>query len=165
MALCESLRHSRLRADFAQNHHPLFTRRRSPTRGARKTCAQTLLCGPMYSAVRRRVSSAFTVNKAVAYGLKTTRRQTELRPTHRQFNTLYTAHSVRLRHHYAPSPAIRHVHVRALSYSSIPRFMLRALRVPIGAATAGAGGLTYANYKFEGAHCVSQYVSDSYKYA
>lgn len=27
--------------------------------------------------------------------------------------------------------------------------MLRALRVPIGAATAGAGGLTYANYKFE----------------
>ncbi|CAL1716580.1 unnamed protein product [Somion occarium] len=27
--------------------------------------------------------------------------------------------------------------------------MLRAFRVPIGAATAGAGGLTYANYKFE----------------
>lgn len=28
--------------------------------------------------------------------------------------------------------------------------MLRALRVPIGAATAGVGGVTYANYKFEG---------------
>lgn len=27
--------------------------------------------------------------------------------------------------------------------------MLRALRVPVGAATVGAGGLTYANYKFE----------------
>ena len=142
---------SRSLADFVLNRHPLDSRRRSRVCAAWKTLYQPLVCGLMYSAVRRRVSSAFTVNKAVAYGLKTSRRQTEaLRPVHRQFNTLYTAHSVRLRHHYAPSPAIRHVHVRALSYSSIPRFMLRALRVPIGAATAGAGGLTYANYKFEG---------------
>ncbi|KIP08217.1 hypothetical protein PHLGIDRAFT_23637 [Phlebiopsis gigantea 11061_1 CR5-6] len=97
-----------------------------------------------------RVYSAFTINKAVTYGLKTSRRQMDsLRPIHRQFNTLYTGQSVRLRRTYATRPAIRHVHVRALSYSSIPRFMLRALRVPIGAATAGVGGLTYANYKFE----------------
>ncbi|EKM58389.1 uncharacterized protein PHACADRAFT_252671 [Phanerochaete carnosa HHB-10118-sp] len=104
----------------------------------------------MYLAVRRRVSSIFTVNKAVAYGLKTTRRQNDgLRPVHRQFNTLLTSNSIRLRSHHVPSAPIRHVHVRALSYSSIPKFMLRALRVPVGAATVGAGGLTYANYQFE----------------
>ncbi|KAF7794512.1 hypothetical protein EIP86_005646 [Pleurotus ostreatoroseus] len=64
-------------------------------------------------------------------------------------NTLLTANSLRLRSRYVPSPAIRHVHIRAISYTAIPRFMLRALRVPIGAATVGAGGLTYANYRFE----------------
>ncbi|KAI0346290.1 hypothetical protein BDW22DRAFT_1388335 [Trametopsis cervina] len=104
----------------------------------------------MYSAVRRHVSSAFSLQKTVAYGVKTSRRQLEPpRPVHRQFNTLLTSKSPRLRIPNAQGHPIRHVHIRALSYSSIPRFMLRALRVPIGAATAGAGGLTYANYKFE----------------
>jgi hypothetical protein len=37
-----------------------------------------------------------------------------------------------------------------LSYSSIPRFVARAFRVPIAGATVGAGGFGYANYKFEG---------------
>jgi len=42
------------------------------------------------------------------------------------------------------------MHVRAISYSSIPRFVARAFRVPIAGATIGAGGFGYANYKFEG---------------
>ncbi|GLB40563.1 putative TRAFAC class dynamin-like GTPase superfamily, dynamin Fzo YdjA family protein [Lyophyllum shimeji] len=49
-----------------------------------------------------------------------------------------------------PSPAaLRHIHARAISYSSIPRFVARAFRVPIAGATIGAGGFGYANYKFE----------------
>ena len=44
----------------------------------------------------------------------------------------------------------RRMHVRALSYSSIPRLVARAFRVPIAGATVGAGALGYANYKFEG---------------
>ena len=105
----------------------------------------------MYSAFRRRVVSVFTLKKTVAYGLKSSSRPLEApRPLHRTMNTLLTANSLRLRSRYVPSPAIRHVHIRAISYTAIPRFMLRALRVPIGAATVGAGGLTYANYRFEG---------------
>ncbi|KAH9912285.1 P-loop containing nucleoside triphosphate hydrolase protein [Fomitopsis serialis] len=105
----------------------------------------------MYAAVRRRVS-AFSLKKTVAYGLKTpSRRQLEAsRPAHRQFTTFLTSNHLRSRPRYAPSPAaLRHMHVRALSYSSIPRFVLRAFRVPIATATVGAGGVTYANYKFE----------------
>lgn len=50
----------------------------------------------------------------------------------------------------ASPAALRHIHARALSYSSIPRFVARAFRVPIAGATIGAGGLGYANYRFEG---------------
>ncbi|XAO23418.1 hypothetical protein I312_102196 [Cryptococcus bacillisporus CA1280] len=46
------------------------------------------------------------------------------------------------------SPA-RHVHVRAISFSSIPRAMARAFRVPLYGAAIGAGGVGYANYKLE----------------
>ncbi|EIN09829.1 hypothetical protein PUNSTDRAFT_67078 [Punctularia strigosozonata HHB-11173 SS5] len=71
---------------------------------------------------------------------------------HRQFRSPFLQQGgLRLRSQYA-SPAaqsLRQVHVRALSYSSIPRFVARAFRVPIAGATVGAGGLTYANYKFE----------------
>jgi len=42
------------------------------------------------------------------------------------------------------------IKARQISYASIPRFVLRAFRVPIAGATVGAGGLGYANYKFEG---------------
>ncbi|KAG9315063.1 P-loop containing nucleoside triphosphate hydrolase protein [Chiua virens] len=46
-------------------------------------------------------------------------------------------------------PPPRRLHVRAISYSSIPRFVARAFRVPIAGVTIGAGGFGYANYKFE----------------
>ncbi|KAF8556206.1 hypothetical protein OG21DRAFT_1506827 [Imleria badia] len=52
-----------------------------------------------------------------------------------------------LRQH--PSTLRRRLHVRALSYASIPRFVARAFRVPVAGLTIGAGGLGYANYKFE----------------
>jgi len=42
------------------------------------------------------------------------------------------------------------IKARQISYASIPRFVLRAFRVPIAGATVDAGGLGYANYKFEG---------------
>ena len=105
----------------------------------------------MLAALRRRLLTSFSLRKTVTYGLKATRRLEASRPLHRQLHTFLTNNSLRLRAQYVQSPAIRHVHARAISYSSIPRFMLRALRVPIGAATVGAGGITYANYKFEGA--------------
>ena len=113
----------------------------------------------MYSAVRRRVFSALALKKTITYGVKTSRRQLEpTRPLHRQFNTLLTSKSPRLRARNANGSPMRHVHIRAISYTSIPRFMIRALRVPIGAATVGAGGFTYANYKFEGVfHCHTQH--------
>lgn len=44
---------------------------------------------------------------------------------------------------------MRQVHVRAISYAALPRFVARAFRVPIAGATVGAGALGYANYKFE----------------
>jgi len=46
--------------------------------------------------------------------------------------------------------ALRHVHVRALSYSALPKFIARAFRVPIAGATMGVGAFGYANYKIEG---------------
>ncbi|KAG8213237.1 P-loop containing nucleoside triphosphate hydrolase protein [Butyriboletus roseoflavus] len=64
------------------------------------------------------------------------------RPAHRQFAT------VRLRHPDISSS--RRLHVRPISYSSIPRFVARAFRVPIAGITIAAGGLGYANYKIEG---------------
>ncbi|KAI0648960.1 P-loop containing nucleoside triphosphate hydrolase protein [Trametes meyenii] len=112
----------------------------------------------MYSSFRRRVSSAlsFSPRKASTYGAAAAnaaaarRPLPTSRPIHRQFATLLTNTSLRTRSRYGVSPAsIRHVHIRALSYSSIPRFVLRAFRVPIATATVGAGGFTYANYKFD----------------
>lgn len=44
----------------------------------------------------------------------------------------------------------RMVHVRAISFGTIPRIMARAFKVPIYGAAIGAGGLGYANYKLEG---------------
>lgn len=106
----------------------------------------------MYSSLRRRLSSVFPLKKTIAYGLNSShRQQAASRLVHRQFTTFLTSNHLRSRPRYASSPAaLRHVHIRALSYSSIPRFVLRAFRVPIATATVGAGGLTYANYKFEG---------------
>ncbi|TIB61684.1 hypothetical protein E3P78_02629 [Wallemia ichthyophaga] len=46
---------------------------------------------------------------------------------------------------------------RNISFSSLPRFVGRALRVPIAGVTVGGGSFAYANYKFEGGHTLSQY--------
>ncbi|KAH0833107.1 P-loop containing nucleoside triphosphate hydrolase protein [Lanmaoa asiatica] len=72
----------------------------------------------------------------------------KLARVHRQFATLHTANPLRLRRREVPS-SLRRLHVRAISYSSIPRFVARAFRVPIAGVTIGAGGFGYANYKFE----------------
>ncbi|KAH7912348.1 P-loop containing nucleoside triphosphate hydrolase protein [Hygrophoropsis aurantiaca] len=106
----------------------------------------------MYFPVRRRISTVPSPRKVITYGLNTSRRTAEVsRPVHRQFGTFLASNgSVRARQRYTPTPAKwRHLHVRAISYSSIPRFVARAFRVPIAGATIGAGGLGYANYKFE----------------
>ncbi|KAJ7650419.1 P-loop containing nucleoside triphosphate hydrolase protein [Roridomyces roridus] len=104
----------------------------------------------MYSAVGRKVHSLLSPSKAVTYGLNTSRRLADSpRPVHRQFTTFYASGSLR-RRYGCPSPAtLRNVHIRAISYASIPRFVARAFRVPIAGATIGAGGFGYANYKFE----------------
>ncbi|KAJ7104290.1 P-loop containing nucleoside triphosphate hydrolase protein [Mycena belliarum] len=104
----------------------------------------------MYPAIRRKAPSLFPASKAVTYGLNASRRLAESpRPVHRQFTTFFASGSLRQRYAH-PSPAsLRNVHVRAISYASIPRFVARAFRVPIAGATIGAGGLGYANYKFE----------------
>lgn len=108
--------------------------------------------------MRRRVS-ALSLKKTIAHGRKSPSLQAS-RPAHKQFTTFLTSNHLRLRPRYAPPPAaLRHMHVRALSYSSIPRFILRAFRVPIATATVGAGGVTYANYRFEG-QCLSCSVNE-----
>ncbi|KDQ57036.1 hypothetical protein JAAARDRAFT_58518 [Jaapia argillacea MUCL 33604] len=106
----------------------------------------------MYSAVRRRVSSILSSQKTVTYGLNASRRSIDAaRPARRQFTTMLTSHGIRLRPQAGlrSNAALRHMHVRAFSYSSIPKFVARAFRVPIAGATVGAGGFTYANYKYE----------------
>ncbi|KAH9945226.1 P-loop containing nucleoside triphosphate hydrolase protein [Epithele typhae] len=109
----------------------------------------------MFSVFRRRVSSALAPRKVSTYGPSATagRVPAASRPVHRQFATLLTStgsgNALRARSRAVGAPGMRRVHVRALSYSSIPRFMLRAFRVPAATVTVGAGGFTYANYKFE----------------
>lgn len=104
----------------------------------------------MYPLIKKRITAALSSRKAFSYGLNSTRKQLEMsRPVHRQYAT-FTSGSLR-RRYLSPSPmALRAMHVRAISYSSIPRFVARAFRVPIAGATIGAGGFGYANYKFEG---------------
>ncbi|KAF8591126.1 hypothetical protein K439DRAFT_1627206 [Ramaria rubella] len=68
-----------------------------------------------------------------------------------QMSTLIMSPSLRLRSRapFTKAHLLRHVHVRAISYYALPRFVARAFRVPIAGATVGAGALGYANYKFE----------------
>ncbi|KZT57938.1 hypothetical protein CALCODRAFT_523823 [Calocera cornea HHB12733] len=44
---------------------------------------------------------------------------------------------------------MRNMHARAISYSALPKFVLRAFRVPIAGVGLGAGAVGYANYKVE----------------
>ncbi|EJU04749.1 hypothetical protein DACRYDRAFT_104624 [Dacryopinax primogenitus] len=41
------------------------------------------------------------------------------------------------------------MHARAISYTALPKFVLRAFRVPIAGIGVGAGAVGYANYKVE----------------
>lgn len=95
---------------------------------------------------------SLSAQKTVTYGLNASRRPVDgVRSAHRQFTTTMMQHPARLRSRYASSVApFRRVNARGLSYASIPRLVARAFRVPIAGATIGAGGFTYANYKFEG---------------
>ena len=53
------------------------------------------------------------------------------------------------RRYATPSPVtLRRLRVRAKSYRSIPRFVIRTFRVPIAVATIGVGGYFFASYKF-----------------
>ena len=120
------------------------------TPSSRRHCAQ--IAPTMLAHLKRRIAAALTSQKVVTYGLHNTRRQlADVRPVRRQFTTFLASGSFR-RQYAGPSPAmLRQMHVRAISYSSIPRFVARAFRVPIAGATIGAGSFGYANYKFEGA--------------
>ncbi|KAL7423766.1 mitochondrial dynamin GTPase Msp1 [Cryptotrichosporon argae] len=64
-----------------------------------------------------------------------------------------------------PPAAVRHVQTRAISFSTVPRMMARAFRVPLYGAAIGAGGFGYASYKLEGVRSatseVLQNVSDT----
>ncbi|KIJ52617.1 hypothetical protein M422DRAFT_223248 [Sphaerobolus stellatus SS14] len=67
-----------------------------------------------------------------------------------QLSTMIMARPLRLQSRSTFRPAaLRHVHIRAISYSALPKFIARAFRVPIAGATVGAGAFGYANYKFE----------------
>ncbi|KAF9039716.1 hypothetical protein BDZ89DRAFT_1110122, partial [Hymenopellis radicata] len=108
--------------------------------------------------------SSLKVQKTITYGLNTSRRAAEhARPLHRQFTTFFASGSLRHRYNANPFANLRRMHVRAISYSSIPRFVARAFRVPIAGATIGAGGFGYANYKFEEMRKTSQAWIDSAK--
>ncbi|KAG9056063.1 dynamin-like GTPase mgm1 [Serendipita sp. 407] len=79
--------------------------------------------------------------------------QTAQKPASRGFTstpnvTLLTPLRARLRAPNSPR-AWRSVHVRALSYSALPRFVARAFRVPIAGVGVGAGAFGYANYKLD----------------
>ncbi|KAK7454568.1 mitochondrial dynamin GTPase Msp1 [Stygiomarasmius scandens] len=103
----------------------------------------------MYPSFKRQFVS-LTNRKTVTYGLNASRRNVEQsRPVHRQFTTLLASGSLRARYAQPSTANLRRIHARAISYSSIPRFVARAFRVPIAGAAVGAGGLSYANYKFE----------------
>ncbi|KAF8902325.1 P-loop containing nucleoside triphosphate hydrolase protein [Mucidula mucida] len=113
---------------------------------------------------RRPLASVLKAQKTVTYGLNASRRAAQhARPLHRQFTTFFASGSLRHRYNANPFANLRRMHVRALSYSSIPRFVARAFRVPIAGATIGAGGFGYANYKFEELRKTSQGWIDSAK--
>jgi hypothetical protein len=64
--------------------------------------------------------------------------------------TQLTPYRSTLVHASRRNAAVRMVHVRALSFGSVPRFVARAFKVPLYGAGVGAGALGYANYKLEG---------------
>jgi dynamin-like GTPase MGM1, mitochondrial len=105
----------------------------------------------MSASLRRKLAGlSLSAQKTVTYGARPAAHR-------RAYGTLLTGGSPNAlragRKGLSPGHAVlRRMHARALSYSSIPRFVFRAFRVPAAGATIGAGGLTYANYKFERAY-------------
>ncbi|KAJ3760049.1 P-loop containing nucleoside triphosphate hydrolase protein [Lentinula raphanica] len=110
----------------------------------------------MYATIRRHFSSTFFNRKVVTYGLEASKAYSTMKsiplrrriPEARTSGTFLAAGSLRP-NRSIPRLTMRRIHARALSYSSIPRFVARAFRVPIAGAAVGAGGLGYAEYKFE----------------
>ncbi|KAF8659054.1 hypothetical protein AX16_001926 [Volvariella volvacea WC 439] len=110
----------------------------------------------MYPSVKRKLATTIRpLQKNVTYGLQQSHRRSIIeqrtsRPYHRQHSTFLVSGSLRRRYAVPQSTAtLRHIHARAISYSSTFRFVARAFRVPIAATAVGGGGLTYANYKYE----------------
>lgn len=112
----------------------------------------------MHAVARRKLASHSALfhhqrSSAVTSGLgKVSARELKyLRPASRQYSSLLSSSGGRARSRglRLGQTLFRQIHARAISYSSIPRFVARAFRVPIAGATVGAGGLTYANYKYE----------------
>ncbi|TDL25567.1 hypothetical protein BD410DRAFT_717362 [Rickenella mellea] len=101
----------------------------------------------MYNILRRHVASAIRKDYSIPSSSKNALAGSARRP----FSSLLGSPAVRLRTRLPPnySTGFRHVHVRALSYASIPKFIFKAFRVPVAGTAVGAGAVTYANYKFE----------------
>jgi hypothetical protein len=108
----------------------------------------------MYTSLRSKLPSSSSLKRVANHGPNVSAKQIKYsRPVHRQFSTFLTSSNLtrpRPRYVSLNHAGLRYIHARAISYTSIPRFVARAFRVPIAGATVGAGGLTYANYKFEG---------------
>ncbi|KAM6504445.1 P-loop containing nucleoside triphosphate hydrolase protein [Amanita muscaria] len=102
----------------------------------------------MFSTALKRAVQSRSQNAPYRISQPSKRLLDHQRPSHHQFSTFYADGSLRRIHNPHSLTVPRH-NVRAISYSSIPRFVARAFRVPIAGATIGAGGFTYANYKFE----------------
>ncbi|KAK0235675.1 hypothetical protein EDD85DRAFT_837732 [Armillaria nabsnona] len=96
-------------------------------------------------AIRRPLSSAFKAQKTVTYGLSISRHAELPVSVHRRFTT-FASGSLR---YASPAQHLRRVHVRTISYSSIPISILRAFQVPITVVLIGAGIYWYVSYKFE----------------
>ncbi|KAF5388849.1 hypothetical protein D9757_005666 [Collybiopsis confluens] len=105
----------------------------------------------MHSFIRRHLSSVLTQRKVVTYGLPVKNASAKRRTLHHtsSHRTFFASGSLRANYATPLAANLRRIHARALSYSSIPRFVARAFRVPIAGAAVGAGGLGYAEYRFE----------------
>ncbi|CAG8502451.1 10083_t:CDS:2, partial [Acaulospora colombiana] len=79
--------------------------------------------------------------------------QTLLRTRYYSIRFSKTKNSLLLSQNHRPSnvyPQLKATSVRSFGISTIPRFILHAMRIPVAGVTVGVGGLTYANYKFNG---------------
>ncbi|KAK0480253.1 hypothetical protein IW261DRAFT_1476975 [Armillaria novae-zelandiae] len=98
-------------------------------------------------AIWRPLSSTFKGKKTVLYGLSTSRHAELSMPIHRQITT-FASESLQNRY-TSPVQNLRRVHVRTISYSSVPISIAKAFRVPIMVVLVGAGLYWYVCYKIE----------------